>query len=98
MRGARHYVLVHDFGDEQLAGGEAVVVLAVVLYIEGLGRAWRPQVQMRRTAGGTVRDRIDAADQAIMDRLSAESSPVLDRGWWCRPAWTGQCCPRASTS
>ena len=36
-------------------------------------------MQMRRTAGGTVRDRIDAADQAIMARLSAESSPVLDR-------------------
>jgi membrane-associated phospholipid phosphatase len=35
-------------------------------------------MQMRRTAGGTVRDRIDAADQAIMARLSAESSPVLD--------------------
>ena len=35
-------------------------------------------MQMRRTAGGTVRDRIDA-DQAIMARLSAESSPVLDR-------------------
>ena len=36
-------------------------------------------MQMPKTAGGTVRDRIDAADQAIMARLSAESSPVLDR-------------------
>ena len=36
-------------------------------------------MQTRRTARGTVRDRIDAADQAIMARLSAESSPVLDR-------------------
>jgi len=36
-------------------------------------------MQMRSTAGGTVRDRIDAADQAIMARLSAESSPMLDR-------------------
>jgi len=26
-----------------------------------------------------VRDRIDAADQAVMGRLSAESSPMLDR-------------------
>jgi membrane-associated phospholipid phosphatase len=34
---------------------------------------------MRGTAGGAVRDRIDAADQAIMARLSAESSPMLDR-------------------
>ena len=32
-----------------------------------------------RTARGAVRDRIDAADQAIMARLSAESSPLLDR-------------------
>jgi hypothetical protein len=32
-------------------------------------------MQTRRTA----RERIDAADQAIMARLSAESSPVLDR-------------------
>ena len=30
-------------------------------------------------AGGTVRDRIDAADQAIMARVSAASSPMLDR-------------------
>ena len=36
-------------------------------------------MRMGRTAGGTVRDRIDAADQAIMARLSAESSPMLDR-------------------
>ena len=36
-------------------------------------------MRMRRTAGGTVRDRIDAADQAIMARISAESSPMLDR-------------------
>ena len=32
-----------------------------------------------RTAGAAVRDRIDAADQAIMARLSGESSPLLDR-------------------
>ena len=36
-------------------------------------------MRMGRTAGGTVRDGIDAADQAIMARLSAESSPMLDR-------------------
>ena len=30
-------------------------------------------------ASGTVRDRIDAADQAIMARVSAASSPMLDR-------------------
>ena len=36
-------------------------------------------MQTRRTARGAVRDRIDAPDQAIMARLSAESSPVLDR-------------------
>jgi hypothetical protein len=36
-------------------------------------------VRMRRTAVGTVRSRIDAADRAIMASLSAESSPVLDR-------------------
>ena len=36
-------------------------------------------MQTRRTARGAVRDRIDAADQAIMARLSGESSPVLDR-------------------
>jgi membrane-associated phospholipid phosphatase len=36
-------------------------------------------MRMNRTAGAAVRDRIDAADQAIMARLSAESSPVLDR-------------------
>jgi hypothetical protein len=36
-------------------------------------------MQTCRTARGAVRDRIDAADQAIMARLSAESSPVLDR-------------------
>jgi len=36
-------------------------------------------MQTRRTARGAVRDRIDAADQAIMARLSADSSPVLDR-------------------
>ena len=36
-------------------------------------------MQTRRTARGAVRDRIDAADQAIMARLSAESSPMLDR-------------------
>jgi membrane-associated phospholipid phosphatase len=36
-------------------------------------------MRMGRTAGGSVRDRIDAADRAIMARLSAESSPVLDR-------------------
>ena len=36
-------------------------------------------MRTHKTAGGTVRDRIDAADQAIMARLSAESSPVLDR-------------------
>jgi hypothetical protein len=36
-------------------------------------------MQTRRTARSAVRDRIDAADQAIMARLSAESSPVLDR-------------------
>ena len=36
-------------------------------------------MRMGRTGGGTMRDRIDAADQAIMARLSAESSPVLDR-------------------
>ncbi len=34
---------------------------------------------MGRTAGSTLRDRVDGADQAIMARLSAESSPVLDR-------------------
>jgi hypothetical protein len=34
---------------------------------------------MRRTAGDTVRARFDAADQAVMARLSAESSPVPDR-------------------
>jgi hypothetical protein len=33
---------------------------------------------MGRTAGSTLRDRVDGADQAIMARLSAESSPVLD--------------------
>ena len=36
-------------------------------------------MQTCRTARGAVRDRIDAADQAIMARLSAESSPMLDR-------------------
>jgi membrane-associated phospholipid phosphatase len=36
-------------------------------------------MQTRRTRRGAVRDRIDAADQAVMARLSAESSPVLDR-------------------
>ena len=36
-------------------------------------------MRTRKTAGDTVRDRIDAADLAIMARLSAESSPVLDR-------------------
>ena len=36
-------------------------------------------METRRTARGAVRDRIDAADQAIMARLSAESSPLLDR-------------------
>ena len=36
-------------------------------------------MQTRKTASGAVRDRIDAADQAIMARLSAESSPMLDR-------------------
>ncbi len=36
-------------------------------------------MQTRRTARGAVRDRIDAADQAIMARLSGESSPVLNR-------------------
>jgi hypothetical protein len=36
-------------------------------------------MQTRRTARGAVRDRIDAADQTIMARLSAESSPMLDR-------------------
>ena len=35
-------------------------------------------IDTRRTARGAVRDRIDAADQAVMARLSAESSPVLD--------------------
>jgi len=34
---------------------------------------------MGRTADGTVRDKIDAADQAIMARVSAETSPMLDR-------------------
>jgi hypothetical protein len=34
---------------------------------------------MGGTAGSTVRDRIDAADQAIMARVSAASSPMLDR-------------------
>jgi len=32
-----------------------------------------------KPAGDTVRDRIDAADQAIMARVSAASSPMLDR-------------------
>jgi membrane-associated phospholipid phosphatase len=36
-------------------------------------------MQTRRTARGAVRDRIDAADQAVMARLSGESSPMLDR-------------------
>ena len=36
-------------------------------------------MRMGRTAGSTLRDRVDGADQAIMARLSAESSPVLDR-------------------
>jgi membrane-associated phospholipid phosphatase len=36
-------------------------------------------VRTGRFAEGAVRDRIDAADQAIMGRLSAESSPLLDR-------------------
>jgi len=30
-------------------------------------------------AGGTLRDRIDTADQAVMARVSAASSPMLDR-------------------
>ncbi|HTY35056.1 phosphatase PAP2 family protein [Mycobacterium sp.] len=34
---------------------------------------------MPSTVSNTVRDRIDAADQAIMARISAESSPLLDR-------------------
>jgi hypothetical protein len=29
--------------------------------------------------GGSLRDRIDAADEAVMARLSADSSPLLDR-------------------
>ena len=36
-------------------------------------------MRMGRTAGSTLRDRVDGADQAIMARLSAESSPMLDR-------------------
>ena len=36
-------------------------------------------MRMGRTAGSTLRDRVDGADQAIMARLFAESSPVLDR-------------------
>jgi len=35
-------------------------------------------MRIRRITGSAVRDRIDAADQAIMARLSAEHSPVLD--------------------
>jgi hypothetical protein len=34
---------------------------------------------VRRSVGGTVHDKIDAADQAIMARVSADSSPMLDR-------------------
>ena len=36
-------------------------------------------MRVRTTAGGTVRDRIDAADQVVMARVSAASSPMLDR-------------------
>jgi membrane-associated phospholipid phosphatase len=36
-------------------------------------------VQVRITPGGSLRDRIDAADQAVMARVSADSSPLLDR-------------------
>jgi hypothetical protein len=35
-------------------------------------------MRIRRVTGSAVRDRIDAADQTIMARLSAERSPVLD--------------------
>jgi membrane-associated phospholipid phosphatase len=35
-------------------------------------------MRIRRITGSAVRDRIDAADQAIMARLSAERSPLLD--------------------
>ena len=35
-------------------------------------------MQTRRTARGAVRDRIDAADQAIMARFPAKLHPVLD--------------------
>ena len=35
-------------------------------------------MRIRRVTGSAVRDRIDAADRAIMARLSAERSPVLD--------------------
>jgi undecaprenyl-diphosphatase len=36
-------------------------------------------MRIHRITGSAVRDRIDAADQTIMGRLSAERSPVLDR-------------------
>ena len=35
-------------------------------------------MRIHRITGSAVRDRIDAADQTIMARLSAERSPVLD--------------------
>ena len=35
-------------------------------------------MRIRRITGSAVRDRIDAADRAIMARLSAERSPLLD--------------------
>ena len=36
-------------------------------------------MRLRSTAVSTVRGRIESADQAIMARISAESSPMLDR-------------------
>jgi len=35
-------------------------------------------MRIHRITGSAVRDRIDASDQAIMARLSAERSPLLD--------------------
>jgi hypothetical protein len=36
-------------------------------------------VRVRITPGSYLRDRMDAADQAVMARVSAENSPLLDR-------------------
>jgi hypothetical protein len=55
-------------------GACCAVVLDIDVLAEPGGRECK-----RAGLRGAVRDWIDAADQAIMARLSAESSPMLDR-------------------